>query len=57
MLPFSDSEELIANSSLPPETLVEGGQAPRLADPEPLARMLAACETAIAGSNDQYDDA
>jgi len=44
MLPFTDSEELIANSVLPPETLVEVGQDHRLADPEPLKAMLEACE-------------
>ena len=41
---FEDSEELIANSDLPPETLIEIGTDHRLADPEPLKAMLGACE-------------
>jgi len=44
VIPFSDSEELIANSGLPPETLIEIGNDHRLADPEPLQAMLEACE-------------
>lgn len=43
-IPFSDSEELVVNSGLPPETLVEVGQDHRLADPEPLRAMVEACE-------------
>jgi hypothetical protein len=42
-IPFSDSEELIGNSGLPAEALVEVGSDHRLADPEPLAAMLKAC--------------
>ena len=49
VIPFSDSEELVANSSLPPETLIEIGDDHRLADPEPLDAMLEACERASAG--------
>ena len=41
---FSDSEALVANSGLPPETLIEIGKDHRLADPEPLKAMLDACE-------------
>ena len=41
---FADSEELVRNSNLPPTALVEVGADHRLADPEPLAMMLAACE-------------
>ena len=44
VVPFHDSEELVANSSLPTEALAEIGNDHRLADPEPLAKMLEACE-------------
>ena len=44
VIPFSDSEELIANSGLPSEMLIEIGIDHRLADPEPLAMMLEQCE-------------
>lgn len=44
VIPFSDSEELVAQSGLPPETLIEVGSDHRLADPEPLRAMLEACE-------------
>jgi hypothetical protein len=44
VIPFTDSEELVRNSGLPPSTLVEVGHDHRLADPEPLAAMLNACE-------------
>lgn len=47
VIPFSDSEELVANSGLPPETLIEVGQDHRLADPEPLKAMLEACERLV----------
>jgi len=47
VIPFADSEELVANSGLPAETLIEVGDDHRLADPEPLAMMLEACERAI----------
>ena len=43
VIPFADSEELVANSGLPPETLIEVGNDHRLADPEPLQAMLEAC--------------
>ena len=43
VVPFEDSEELIANSSLPITALIEVGNDHRLADPEPLAKMLEAC--------------
>jgi hypothetical protein len=45
-VPFADSEELLSNSGLPPSALIEIGRDHRLADPEPLAAMLAACERA-----------
>ena len=44
VIPYADSEELVATSSLPPETLFEVGNDHRLADPEPLALMLEVCE-------------
>ncbi len=44
VIPFADSVQLIANSGLPPETLIDVGTDHRLADPEPLQAMLAACE-------------
>ena len=46
MVPFSDSEELVRTSGLPDTALVEVGSDHRLADPEPLAAMLRACERA-----------
>ena len=44
VIPFADSEELIRNSGLPEETLIEIGTDHRLADPEPLQAMLTACD-------------
>jgi len=41
VVPFADSEELAKNSGA---TLIEVGSDHRLADPEPLAAMLRACE-------------
>jgi alpha-beta hydrolase superfamily lysophospholipase len=46
VVPFADSEELVRASGLPPAALVEVGRDHRLADPEPLAAMLAASERA-----------
>lgn len=43
VIPFADSEELVANSGLPPESLVEVGDDHRLADEESLEAMLDAC--------------
>src|SRR6266478_4196062 len=45
VVPFSDSEDLVRNSGLPPSALIEVGNDHRLADKEPLERMLTACET------------
>ncbi len=42
---YSDSEELVRNSGLPASALIEVGMDHRLADPEPLERMLRACES------------
>jgi alpha/beta superfamily hydrolase len=44
VVPFTDSEELVRTSGLPASALVEVGNDHRLADPEPLAAMLQACE-------------
>lgn len=41
VVPFTDSEELVKNGGV---TLIEVGTDHRLADPEPLAEMLKACE-------------
>lgn len=49
VVPFADSEELVRSSGLPASALVEVGCDHRLADAEPLAAMLAACE----GSDDE----
>ena len=46
VVPFAYSEELVKNSGLPATALVEVGNDHRLADPEPLAAMLKACERA-----------
>ena len=44
VVPFSDSVELVRNSSLPSESLIVVGHEHRLADPESLAKMLEAAE-------------
>jgi pimeloyl-ACP methyl ester carboxylesterase len=44
VIPFADSEELVRNSGLPASALIEVGDDHRLADPEPMAAMLGACE-------------
>lgn len=44
VIPLTDSEELVAQSGLPSETLIQVGNDHRLADPEPLRAMLDACE-------------
>jgi hypothetical protein len=46
VIPFGESEELVRNSGLPESVLVEIGTDHRLAEPEPLRAMLAACEEA-----------
>jgi len=43
VVPFTDSEELVRASDLPASALIEIGSDHRLAEPEPLAMMLAAC--------------
>jgi hypothetical protein len=47
VVPFGDSEELLKNSGLAASALVEVGHDHRLADPESLAAMLAACEQTL----------
>lgn len=49
VIPFDDSVELIHNSQLPPETLLEVGQDHRLADESSLAVMLWACDLLRSG--------
>ncbi len=49
VIPLSDSEELVANSGLPFETVIEVGNDHRLANAEPLKAMLAACERVVSG--------
>ncbi|MCH7987818.1 MAG: hypothetical protein IID46_01570 [Planctomycetes bacterium] len=44
VVPFADSEELVANSGLPQKTLIEVGSDHRLADPDPLGNMLEVVE-------------
>ena len=51
VVPFADSEELVKNSGLPASALVEVGDDHRLADPEPLRKMLEACGGAPAALN------
>src|SRR5208282_3489412 len=46
-IPFSDSVELVRNSGLPQESLIEVGTEHRLADSESLGKMLGAAETAL----------
>ncbi len=47
VIPFVESVELIKSSGLPPTALIEVGTDHRLAEPEPLKAMLAACERAL----------
>src|SRR5215831_11780151 len=49
VVPFAHSEELSRNSGLPASSLVKVGDDHRLADPEPLRKMLEACEGATGG--------
>lgn len=46
VIPFAESRELIRASGLPDSALIVVGADHRLADPEPLAALLAACERA-----------
>jgi hypothetical protein len=49
VIPFADSEELVASSGLSPETLIEIGNDHRLADEESLSVMLWACNLLASG--------
>lgn len=49
VVPYEDSEELLTNSGLPPESMIEVGSDHRLADPESLSVMLWACEMLASG--------
>lgn len=49
VVPFSDSEELVASSGLPPETLIEIGDDHRLADGSSLSVMLWVCNLFASG--------
>jgi len=49
VIPFQDSEELLVNSGLPSESLIEVGHDHRLADPEPLSVLLWACRVLASG--------
>ena len=46
VVPFADSQDLVTSSGLPASALIEVGNDHRLADPEPLERMLIECERA-----------
>lgn len=46
VVPFAHSEELVRQSGLDRTALIEVGNDHRLADPEPLAALLRACERA-----------
>jgi len=43
VIPFGDSEELVSNSGLPASALIEVGNDHRLAEREPLEKMLKEC--------------
>ena len=47
VMPFADSEELVRNSGLPPESLIEAGFEHRLADEKSLEAMLRAVEESV----------
>jgi dipeptidyl aminopeptidase/acylaminoacyl peptidase len=47
VVPIAHSRELVIQSGLPATALVTVGNDHRLADPEPLAAMLAAVERAV----------
>lgn len=47
VIPFTDSEELVSNCELLPETLIEVGTDHRLADPVPLKEMLSSIEEVV----------
>ena len=50
VVPFTDSEELVSNSELLPQTLIQIGADHRLADPESLSAMLSAIQNVFRNS-------
>ena len=50
VVPFSNSEELVKNSGLPPDVLIDVGTDHFLSDPQPLRAMLEACEKLVHGA-------
>jgi len=55
VVPFADSEELMKNSGLPSESLIEVGSEHRLADLESLEAMLKVVERAVEGAGKRSD--
>lgn len=55
VISFADSEELLTNSGLPIETLIEVGDDHRLAGSESLQAMLEACEQLVHGTSQQRE--
>jgi alpha-beta hydrolase superfamily lysophospholipase len=51
VIPIAESRELLRASGLPDSALIVVGTDHRLADPEPLAAMLAACELTVRSSS------
>jgi hypothetical protein len=49
VVPFGDSEELVRSSGLPALALIQAGDDYRLADSEPLRKVLGKCEGATGG--------
>lgn len=56
VIPFADSEKLVANSGLPSETLIVVGGDHRLADDESLSVMLWACNLLASGETLPWQD-
>src|SRR5262249_50088018 len=52
VIPLAESEELAKNSGLSASALIEVGSDHRLAEPEPLAAMLRACDKGQRAMND-----
>jgi hypothetical protein len=55
VIPFGDSEDLVAASGLPRSALIEMGNDHRLADPDSLRAMLDACLSATEGLSPSND--
>jgi len=56
VIPFADSEELVASSRLPRETLIEVGSDHRLADDESLSVILWSCNLLTSGEKLPWRD-